>query len=47
MDEDFALDERIQAEQSKDTIIELAFPRFESALAAFNQIVADMIASTH
>lgn len=45
LDEDFALGEGIQAGLSSGANTELMFGRFEGALAAFNKIVADTIAS--
>ena len=47
LDEDFALGEGIQAGLKSGANAELTFGRFEGALAAFNQIVADTIASAH
>ncbi|NQX93704.1 MAG: hypothetical protein HRT64_02040 [Erythrobacter sp.] len=46
LDEDFALGEGIKADLASGANKELMFGRFESALAAFNQTVADTLASS-
>ena len=46
LDEDFALGEGIQKGLTSGANLDLMFGRFESALTAFNQIVADTMEST-
>ncbi|MEL6737985.1 MAG: SRPBCC family protein [Pseudomonadota bacterium] len=46
LDEDFALGEGIQAGLTSGANSELTFGRFEGALTAFNQTVADTLEAT-